>query len=102
KVLVADGFRRADFSGGIDDNIDHLFRLRQGYLADYKAAKQNRLRLYVGSKIRRGGFHGILWSSVAFARGLIDVRELLHAQAWFRFYAIDLASYSDGLCIQNK
>lgn len=55
KVLIADDFRRADFSGGIDDNIDHLFRLRQGYLADYKAAKQNRLRLDVGSKIRRGG-----------------------------------------------
>jgi hypothetical protein len=40
EVLVADGFRRADFAGGINDNIDHLFRLRQGYLTDYKAAKR--------------------------------------------------------------
>src|ERR1700720_165749 len=61
EVFVTDGFRRADFAGGIDDNVDHLFRLRQGYLTDYKAAKQNRLGLDVCSKIRRGEYHGALW-----------------------------------------
>src|ERR1039458_3271655 len=81
EVFVTDGFRRADFACGIDDNIDHLFRLWQGYLTDYKAAKQNRLGLDVSSKIRRAG-------SVAFACGLIDVRELLHVQSRFRVHAI--------------
>jgi hypothetical protein len=43
-----------------------------------------------------------LWASVAFARCLIDVCELLHVQAWFRVYAIDLALYSGGSYIQDK